>query len=113
MRKPLSKLVSSHVRCMARGSCVPSSTNTTPLSANDTTRHTLADTMFMREMDGPTARGEMTFTKPAATTARMPLAPTALAARYTMKGVNSSNSTWNVVFSKPHERTLRTRKLPR
>ena len=105
--------VLSHVPKNASGSCVPSSTNTTPLSVNDSTRHTLVETMFMREMDGPMMRGEMTFTRPAATTARMPLVCSAFATRYTMNGVNTSNSTWNVVFSSPQERTLRTRKLPR
>ena len=92
---------------------MPSNTNTTPLSAKDSTRQTLVETMFMREMDGPMTRGEMTFTRPAATTARMPLVCSALATRYTMNGVNTSNNTWKVVFSRPHERTLRTRKLPK
>ena len=92
---------------------MPSNTNTTPLSAKDSTRQTLVETMFMREMDGPMMRGEMTFTRPAATTARMPLVCSALATRYTMNGVNTSNNTWKVVFSRPHERTLRSRKLPR
>ena len=57
-------------------------------------------------------RGDTTFRMPAATTAMMPLVPRALATRYTMNGTNTSNSTWNVVFSSPHERTLRTRKFP-
>ena len=113
MSTPLSMLTSSQVPCMAFGSCVPRNTNTMPLSANDSTRHTLDDTMFMREMDGPMVRGDMTFTRPAATTAMMPLVPSWLATRYTMNGVKTSNSTWNVVFSSPHERTRRTRKLPR
>ena len=72
---------SSQVRRMALGSCVPNSTNTTPLRAKESTRQTLDETMFMREMDGPMARGEMSFTRPAATTAMMPLAPKALATR--------------------------------
>ena len=63
----------SQVCCMARGSCVPRSTNTTPFKVNDSTRHTLSETMFSRETDGPMARGEMTLTRPAATTAKIPL----------------------------------------
>ena len=113
MSTPLSMLTSSQVPCMAFGSCVPKNTNTMPFSANDSTRHTLDDTMFMREIEGPMVRGDMTFTRPAATTAMMPLVPSWLATRYTMNGVNTSNSTWNVVFSRPHERTRRTRKLPK
>ena len=52
-----------------------------PLRVNESTRHTLVETMFMRDMDGPMPRGEMTFTSPAATTAMMPLAPRAFATR--------------------------------
>ena len=63
------------VVCMARGSCVPSNTNTMPLSVKEMTRHTLVETMFRRETEGPAVRGEMTLTRPAATTARMPLPP--------------------------------------
>ena len=103
----------SQVRCMARGSCVPRSTKTMPLSAKASTRQTLVDTMFMRDTDGPMVRGDTTFRMPAATTAMMPLVPRALATRYTMNGTNTSNSTWNVVFSSPHDRTRRTMKLPR
>ena len=69
--------------------------------------------MFMRDTDGPMVRGDTTFRMPAATTAMMPLVPRALATRYTMNGTNTSNSTWNVVFSSPHDRTRRTMKLPR
>ena len=58
---------------MAWGSCVPRSTNTRPFSPKEKTRHTLVETMFIRETDGRLARGEMTFTKPPATTAMMPL----------------------------------------
>ena len=82
-----------HVVSMARGSCVPSSTNTMPLSVNEMTRHTLVDTMFRRDTFGPAVRGAMTFTRPAATTARMPLPPSWSAAKNTMNGVNTSNST--------------------
>ena len=113
MSKPLSMYTLAQVCCMARGSCVPKRTNTIPLRVKDSTCQTLAETMFMRDIEGPSVRGDMTFTSPAATTAKMPLAPTWLATRYTMKGVNTSNSTWNVVFSRPQERTLRTMKLPR
>ena len=42
MSTPLSKVTFAQVRCMARGSCVPRSTNTVPLRANVSTRHTLA-----------------------------------------------------------------------
>ena len=103
--------MSSQVWRMAVGSCVPSSTNTMPFSAKATTRHTLDDTMFMRAMEGPMARGDMTFMSPATTTAMMPLTWKAWAAKYTMSGVNTSNSTWNVVFSTPMSRALRTIQL--
>lgn len=39
------------------------------------------------------ARGDTTFKMPAATTAMMPLVPSAFAMRYTMNGTNTSNST--------------------
>ncbi len=52
-----------------------------PLSANDSTRHTLVETMFMRETAGPTVRGDTTLRRPAATTAMMPLVPRPLATR--------------------------------
>ena len=63
------------VVCMARGNCVPSKTNTMPLSVKEMTRQTLVETMFRRETEGPAVRGEITFTRPAATTAKMPLPP--------------------------------------
>ena len=58
---------------MACGNCVPRSTNTKPFKAKVSTRHTLEDTMFMREMEGPIACGEITLMRPATTTAIMPL----------------------------------------
>ena len=67
---------------MARGSCVPSSTNTTPFSAKEMVCHTLSDTMFSREVTGSTppllARER---TSPPTTTAMMPEAPMGSATR--------------------------------
>ena len=72
-RNPLLMEGSSQVCDIASGSCVPRSTNTTPLRPNENTCQTLAETMFMRETDGLLSRGEMTLTRPPATTAMTPL----------------------------------------
>ena len=47
---------SSHMPIIACGSWIPKSTNTKPLSTNESTRHTLDDTIFMRAIDGPKSR---------------------------------------------------------
>ena len=73
MSVKLLKVTSSQVWTMACGNCVPRSTKTKPFSAKVSTRHTLEDTMFMREIEGPIACGEITLMRPATTTAIMPL----------------------------------------
>ena len=73
MSAKLLKVTSSQVWTIACGNCVPRSTNTKPFRAKVSTRHTLEDTMFIREMEGPIACGEITLIRPATTTAIMPL----------------------------------------
>ena len=70
-----------HVRVMALGSSVPSSTNTTPFRANEMTFHTLVLTMLRRAVEGAITRSVMESTTPAATTARIPDTPTCSATR--------------------------------
>lgn len=53
---PLLMAFSSHMPIIACGSWIPKSTNTKPLSTNESTRHTLDDTIFMRAIDGPKSR---------------------------------------------------------
>ena len=61
---------------MALGSCMPSRVNTTPFRANDSTFHTLCDTIESSDMAGPILRSvKIVMVRPAATTARMPLTP--------------------------------------
>ena len=72
---------SSQVWLIAPGSCVPKSTKTMPLRPNEITCHTLVETMFMRVTDGLLSRGEMTLTRPPATTAKTPLTWNASAIR--------------------------------
>ena len=73
MSVKLLKVTSSQVWTIACGNCVPRSTKTKPFRAKVSTRHTLEDTMFMREIEGPIACGEITLIRPATTTAIMPL----------------------------------------
>ena len=77
----------------AVGSCVPSSTNTMPFNANTATRHTLVDTMFSREIDGPKLRFANDMVMPHATTLMTPLTCMCSPTRNAIKGTSTSNST--------------------
>ena len=90
-----------HVGMMARGSCMPSSTNTTPLITNTSVSHTLSEASLRRADAGVDSFGSSVMSRPAATTARMPLTPTCSATRNTRNGVNTSNTTCTVTLSKP------------
>ena len=96
-----SELTSSlrHDGIMAFGSCIPNITNTTPLMTNTSVSHTLFDAIFRRAATGVGFCGSSVISRPAATTAKMPLVPKCSAARNTMNGVNTSNTTCTVMLS--------------
>ena len=88
--RPLLMCGSSQLADIAFGSSMPSRMNTVPLSENDSTPHTLDDTMFVRATFGPMPVRSNRMIRPAATTDRMPETWTASAPRYRMNGRNSS-----------------------
>ena len=88
-----------HDGMTAFGSCMPSMTNTTPLMTNTSASHTLFDASFRRAAAGVGLCGISAMSRPAATTARMPLVPKCSATRNVMKGVNTSNTTCTVMLS--------------
>ena len=96
-----SELISSlrHDGMMAFGSCMPSITNTTPLITNTSVSHTLLDAIFRRAATGVGFCGSSVISRPAATTARMPLVPKCSAHKNVMNGVNTSNTTCTVTLS--------------
>ena len=95
---------SAHVVPSTSGSIMPSMMNTEPLSANESTAHTLDDTMLVRATFGPTPLRSYRAIRPAATTARTPDTPIASAPRYSRNGRNNSIRMRDVVVSQPNER---------
>ena len=96
---------SSQLALIASGSSMPSRMNTVPFSVNDSTPHTLDDTMFVRATFGPMPVWSKRMVRPAATTARMPETCAASAPRYSRNGRKSSMRILLVVVSQPTERS--------
>ena len=97
---------SSQLAVIAVGNSMPSRMNTVPFSENDSTPHTLDETMFVRATFGPMPVRSKRMIRPAATTERMPETCTASAPKYRMNGRNSSIRIRVVIVSQPRERIV-------